>query len=76
MEDTRIMFARLLKKDAVDKIVQMMADEFQAAPEPDDTGFIQIKAPDGDVVFAALPKDGENYICRFHKEVFEEDSIG
>lgn len=35
-------------------------------------GHIQVFAPDGDCVFAALEKAPDAWLCRFHKEVFQE----
>lgn len=37
-----------------------------------DDGFVQVFAPDGDCVFAALAKAPDAWACRFHREVFEE----
>lgn len=37
------------------------------------TGFVQVFAPDGDCVFAALEKAPDVWACRFHREVFDED---
>lgn len=37
-----------------------------------DAGFVSVWAPDGDCVFAALKKAPDAWMCRFHREVFEE----
>lgn len=36
------------------------------------SGFIQVLAPNGDCVFAALEKAPNTWVCRFHREVFHE----
>lgn len=36
-------------------------------------GHLTVKAPDGDIVFQALKKGAADaWMCRFHREVFEE----
>ena len=64
------MFVRLGKSDAITKAKSMLA-EFDPRIEEKD-GMVIIYAPDGDIVFQAIPKDGTNYILRYHKEVFAE----
>lgn len=31
-----------------------------------------VYAPDGDIVFQAIRKDPDTFICRYHREVFDE----
>ena len=64
------MFVRFGKADAIAKAKAMLA-EFDPRIEEQD-GMVTIYAPDGDIVFQALPKDGTNFILRYHREVFAE----
>ena len=65
------MFVRFWKKAQVDATVHALKVQFD--PKITDTdGFIQVFAPDGDVVLAAMPKDANNYIVRLSPEVFNE----
>ena len=62
------MFVRLGKQDAVDKALALLA-EFDPKIVTDDFS-TTVYAPDGDIVFQALRKDDENFILRYHDEVF------
>ena len=69
------MFVRYLKTDQVKQIHQML--EQTAGREipfnlSDET--FQIKAPDGDVVFAGIEVSLDNWMCRLHREVFNENA--
>lgn len=67
------MFVRMMDKKGVRKCVKQLKELNPAAPAHiDDGGLIRIYAPDGDLVFSALPKDGETFICRHHREVFSQ----
>lgn len=64
------MFVRFGKAEAITKAKAMLA-EFDPKIEEAD-GWVTIYAPDGDIVFQAIPKDGTNFILRYHKEVFAQ----
>jgi hypothetical protein len=64
------MFVRFGKAEAVTKAKAMLA-EFDPRIEESD-GMVTVYAPDGDIVFQAIPKDGTNFILRYHREVFSE----
>lgn len=64
------MFVRVGTVEAITKAKSMLA-EFNPKTEEVD-GMVTIYAPDGDIVFQAIPKDGTTYIIRYHKEVFEQ----
>lgn len=63
-------FVRFLKKAQVQE-VQRMLEGVSGRKYPIDfkQEMFEIKAPDGDVVFAGLKKD-DSWVCRLHKEVF------
>lgn len=64
------MFVRVGKRDMVDRALAMLA---QFDPKTEEDGdWVTVYAPDGDIVFQAIPKDDQgNFICRYHEEVFE-----
>lgn len=73
----RTHFARIKTREQVEQSLDMLesicdgqlADLMRGDLE---TGFVQVFAPDGDLVFAALEKAPGAWMCRFHREVFEE----
>lgn len=67
------MFVRFWKKDQVDATLFTMKLQFGVEPKVDPHGLIEVFAPDGDLVFVAIPKDDINYIVRLHEEVFNQD---
>lgn len=69
----RTHFTRILSKAQV-KACQQMLEECSGRLHPIDWNatMFQIKAPDGDEVFAGLKHPSGKYICRLHREVFEE----
>ncbi len=66
-------FARIFTKPQV-QICQRMLEECAEEQFPIDFSAetFEIKAPDGDVVFAGIKKDPTHYICRLHREVFAD----
>jgi hypothetical protein len=69
----RKMFARMLKTDGVTKCLEMLSEAAGRKIEVDlKAEFFEVKAPDGDVVFAGLKKSKDVWVCRLHREVFAE----
>lgn len=72
-DGTPACFIRVFDKAEVRKCVNMIkAMNPQAPASLLDDGFLRIYAPDGDLVFAALPRNEKTFICRLHKEVFQK----
>lgn len=66
------MFVRFLKRYQVNGILKNLKLNFDVDPEPGDE-LHRIYAPDGDLVFSALDRGNGNFICRLHREVFDEN---
>lgn len=68
------MFVRVNTKVEVKKSIDMLQELNPNAPALIDDGMVSIYAPDGDLVYAVMPKDEAktSFICRFHKEVFKQ----
>lgn len=67
------MFVRILTRTQVNQLVDMLNDaagrkRFKPLKAGQDC--MEIKAPDGEVVLAALIGSSGDYMCRLHKEVF------
>ena len=62
------MFVRLGKKDMVQKAVKALK-KFNPRIERDGEN-VTVYAPDGDIVFQAMPKNNGIFICRYHDQVF------
>lgn len=75
-------FVRILKRAQVNELTDMLNEaagrKFPHVTAEDDT--FEVKAPDGDVVFAGIKANSgaghDTYICRMHREVFDEKSAG
>ncbi len=67
-------FARILTKRQV-KACQRLLEQSAGKALPIDFGtqHFEIKAPDGDVVFAGAKFPSGRYVCRLHREVFNPD---
>lgn len=75
----RTHFARLLTSQQVQASLNLLEElcpgEIAALTQGSvKGGFLQVFAPDGDCVFAALEKAPDAWACRFHREVFEEEA--
>jgi len=68
------MFVRINTKAEVKKSLDMLEELNPQAPAEINGTLVSIYAPDGDLVYAAMPKDEAKtaFICRFHKEVFKQ----
>lgn len=70
----RMYFARYFTLDQVNHCVRLLSiaaeRSFPSVSEGQET--FEYKAPDGDVVFAGIMKEPGTYICRLHREVFDE----
>jgi hypothetical protein len=69
-------FVRFLKRDAVNQLIDQLSAVAERKFDHVRSGqdFFEIKAPDGDVVLSGLRKQGADYICRLHREVFSENT--
>ena len=72
----RTHFARILTRNGIDRCIAMIT-EAAGGPlgdlvEQDDADAIIIRAPDGDIVFQAIAKTPDSWLCRLHREVFTE----
>lgn len=64
-------FVRILTAEQANASAQLLIDQFNPRVERSDS-LLSIFAPDGDIAFQALKKDDNTFICRFHKEVFQQ----
>ena len=74
-DGTRAMFVRILSKSDTRKSFEQIKDLNPQAPaHVDDAGLLRVWAPDGDLVFSAMPTDHRNahFICRMHREVYRQ----
>lgn len=68
-------FARILTTAQVDTVIELLEDAAKATFDRiGDRETCEIHAPDGDMVFAALKMREGIYLCRMHKEVFDEET--
>lgn len=63
------MFVRILTAAEAKKLAFMLIDEFDPRVELNED-ICSIYAPDGDLVFQALKKSPNVFLCRLHPEVF------
>jgi hypothetical protein len=77
MEMERKYFTRILRREHVNTMI----DQLRAISDPpmpfarvkSGQETFEIKAPDGDVVFAGILHSNKvHYLCRLHKEVWDE----
>lgn len=68
------MFVRFGTKEAVNGALKLL-EEFDPKIERDDHGMVTVYAPDGDIVFQAIPRDKKNFILRYHDEVFDRGAL-
>lgn len=66
------MFVRVNTRAEVRKSLKMLQDLNSQAPAAVIDGVLKVYAPDGDLVFLALPRSQGDCICRYHKEVFAQ----
>ena len=68
-------FARILTLDQVracrDMLQSVSDDDLPTIVRGQET--LEVRAPDGDVVLSALLHPSGSYICRLHRECFDDD---
>lgn len=68
------MFTRLLDENQIGAVIEQLK-QFKPRSKFEEDNFLEIYAPDGDVVFQVLYTQGPLHVCRFHEEVFDADRI-